>query len=153
MERALRLAAVVMLAAASPAAELDVYAGFAVPRKLMTREGVVREIDVQVGSNQPASATQLYEVVTRLEVTSEGRSVCSAVSRLRSPLNAPIRPLQFRIAYPTAGRSGNATYVLQAHVALEEEAPERLGNNRHQWTFVFEAGGSPSCRQLLPGSS
>ena len=134
---------------------VDLYVGFTGVQIQRDRHGVVHSVEVKVGSNEESTSAAEHDVHVLLAVRSpEGRTTCTAEAMSRTTVTPPIQPLRFKVSYPllaSSHRSPPTQFVLTAQISLQPgtESSQRLGNNKHQWTFSFDKGGTPSCESLL----
>lgn len=153
-----RLLFVVALFVASSAwaADLDLYIGFTGIATQTVSGGTIRDVTSQIGSNEDPSTAVARMIFTTLTVkASDGTSVCSVSVEKNMVTKPAVRPLQFRIFYPTPKIAdlplrGTRRYTLYGKFTIEGNPPEvTLANNKHQFDFDFPSGGTPSCISLL----
>lgn len=139
-----------LVSASAMAATLDVYIATTQPATQTVSGGQIRYVNSFIGSNETASQAMAHVIFNTLTVVgANGATVCSVSVEKAMVLKPPAQPLRFRIFYPTPtlhDKPARGTRKYTVHTKFTMEDPQSsVGNDKHQFTFDFPSGGTPSC--------
>lgn len=127
--------------------------GFTGVQTAQVSGGTLRFVDVHIGSNEDAGAAAAWNLWVTLTVKRGTTTVCQSSVEMISKVRPAIRPLQFRVLYPTLKtrtdprlQLAKVDYHLYSKLEVREPGTSKLiATAANDIVWEFAGGGTPSC--------